>query len=110
QVDKVAPKLIVKAGKLDKRGTLTVKISCPAGEQSCTGTAKLVGKRNVALGSKSFTGAGGKTATVKFKLSKKQLAQVRKARKLAATVSVSAHDAAGNQSAAGAKVTLRVKR
>lgn len=103
-------------------GIVSVKVSCPAGESSCTGTvtlrtlnavlASLAGtaksKRSiVTLATGSFTVAGGKVTTVKLHLSAKARALLARSHVLRARATIVAHDPAGTSHSTQTVVTLR---
>jgi Trypsin len=107
-------------------GTVTVKVSCPAGETSCSGTitlrtltavnasaARAAKKKKgsiLTLASGSFTAAGGKVATVKLRLSATARALLAHSHVLRARATVVAHDSAGASHTAQAIVTLRAAK
>lgn len=105
-------------------GTVSVNVSCPARESSCTGTltlrtlsAVIVGHQSgkpkaaiLALATGSFTVAGGQTATVRLHLSataRKLLARIHVLRALATIV---AHDARGATQTSRMTVTIRAAK
>jgi trypsin len=103
-------------------GVVSVKVSCPAGESSCSGTVTLrtlgavsadvagAAKKRTAiltLATGSFTVAGGKVATVKLHLSAKARALLARSHLLRARAIVVAHDPAGATHTAQANVTVR---
>jgi Trypsin len=106
-------------------GIISVKVSCPAGATSCTGTITLRTLNAVSassaraakskgsiltLASGSFTVAGGKVATVKLHLSAKARALLARSRVLRARASIVAHDPAGASHTAQTLVTLRAAK
>ncbi len=109
-----AMNVAVKALKLTSNGVVSVPLSCPASEQGgCQGTLSLqaaVGRashrRSVRLGKVSFRIAGGKTATVKVRLSKKCQRLVKKVRRLTMVAIVYASDRAGNAKTTKKTLTL----
>ncbi len=110
-----------KTVRVDSKGRVPVRISCPAAETTCTGklTLKTKGKvkvsasrkrarkRKVTLGRKSFTIAGGKTAKVKVRLSKKNQRLLRKLRTVRVVATAVAHDQASNSQTT--KKSLKLK-
>jgi Ca2+-binding RTX toxin-like protein len=111
-LDTLAPALKLGKGKLSKKGVYAITLTCPAGEIACSGSAKLasarkVGKRKVSFGTGRFTAAGGKSVTLKIKLSKKNLKLLKARRKIVAQLTVTTRDAAGNTAAASARTTLK---
>jgi hypothetical protein len=103
-------------------GIVSVKVSCPAGESSCTGTVTLrtlnavlaslastaKSKRSiVTLATGSFTVAGGKVTTVKLHLSAKARALLARSHVLRARATIVAHDPAGTSHSTQTVVTLR---
>lgn len=109
--DVLAPKLTLGKATL-KKGVYSIKVTCPAGEVSCAGTATLaslkkVGKKKVTFGKQAFNLAGGKSTTLKIKLSKKNLKLLKRHRKIAAQLRIDVRDAAGNRAAASARTTLK---
>jgi hypothetical protein len=112
--DAKAPKMrisrLVRSGR-----ALKLTLSCPADEQSCSGTvtvsalvAASAKTKKIKLGSARFTIAGGKRKAVKIKLSRKALKLVRAKRRI--SVTVKARDAAGNLGTASAKLRLPAAR
>ena len=103
-------------------GAVTLKISCPAGESSCTGTVTLrtlsaviatraqAAKRKPAiltLASGSFSVAGGKVKTLTLHLSAAARVLLAHAHTLRSRVTLLAHDAAGARHTTETLVTLR---
>jgi hypothetical protein len=101
--------------KANKKGVVTVKISCPAGESACAGsvvlrTAAAVAARHKALltlAEASFSVPGGTTATVRLHLSRKARSLLARKGSLRVRVTITAHDAAGATHTAVTIVTLR---
>jgi hypothetical protein len=106
-------------------GTVSVKVSCPAGETSCSGTVTLHTLNAVSasfagtakskgsiltLATGSFTVAGGKVTTVKLHLSARARALLARAHALRARATVVAHDPAGVSHTTQAIVTLRAAK
>jgi Ca2+-binding RTX toxin-like protein len=105
--DKKAPRITVRAGKVDRKGRVPLRFRCPADETSCTGTFKLTltGKKKK-VGSGRFKASGGKVALVRPKLSRAARAKLKKKHRLKVVLSVTASDAAGNR--ATRRVTLKL--
>jgi hypothetical protein len=106
-------------------GAVTVKISCPAGETSCSGTvalrtltAVIAGDRHAAnqkpsfltLATGSFTVPGGTVREVTLHLSAKAWALLARVRTLRARATLLAHDPQGASHSAHTIVTLRAPR
>jgi hypothetical protein len=104
-----------------RNGTLSLRISCPAGESACAGTVSLqtltavrtagsTRRRILTLASVSFRVAGGDTTTVHLRLSsfgRRLLARNRQVRLRAV---IAAHDAAGLHHTTRLIVTVRAAR
>jgi len=105
-------------------GTVSVKVTCPIGESACTGTVTLktltaVGasatvhqarKRKAAiltLATGTFKVLGGKTTTVKLRLSAEARALLVRTHVLRARATIVAHDPAGATHTTQAIVTVR---
>jgi hypothetical protein len=122
--DTTGPNVLVKGGslKVDKKRKAKVTITCPASEpapcqiaidaKSAKKIAFKKGKRKKvqALGKGSGSVPAGKSATVTLTLSKAAFSYLKKKKKLAATLSVTAKDAAGNPTKSSAKVTLKAPK
>ena len=108
-----------------RSGTVSVKLSCPSEESSCTGTVTLrtfsavsvsamdqLKKRKavLTLAVGSFTLAGGKTITLKLHLSSKARAVLARAQVLLARATILAHDPAGATHTTRTTVTLRAPK
>ncbi|MGD0453417.1 MAG: PKD domain-containing protein [Solirubrobacteraceae bacterium] len=106
-------------------GAVTLKISCPAGETSCSGTvtlrtlsAVIAGGGHAArqkpsvltLAAGSFTVAGGKVRSVTLHLSAKARALLARARTLRARATLLAHDPQGASHTTRTLVTLRAPK
>jgi hypothetical protein len=107
--DTVAPKVAVASKTLRvKGGRASLTISCPAGETSCSGNARIVRGKKV-VGSISVTLAGGQARTFKIALNRKTRIALAKADddRLPVTVKVSVKDAAGNRGAASRRLNLK---
>jgi PKD repeat protein len=104
-------------------GAVALKVTCPAGESSCTGTVTLrtLGAVSAArgrgakhkkasvltLGSGSFTIAGGQVKVVTLHLSAKARALLARTHVLRAQATIVAHDPAGATHTTQVTVTLR---
>jgi Calx-beta domain len=111
--DGTAPKLTLAAKRVQsalKTKALTLSARC---DEQCSlrAVAKVkIGRRNVVLGRARATGASGRAARMKLKLSRKSLARLRKAMKRGkarVVLTVSASDAAGNAAVGSRKVTAK---
>ncbi|MGO9248280.1 MAG: choice-of-anchor D domain-containing protein, partial [Solirubrobacteraceae bacterium] len=102
-------------------GTLSIKVSCPAGVTDCAGTVTLRTLSAVAtstrprskksiltLAAGSFTVDGGRVANVKLHLSAKARALLARAHVLRARATIAAHDSAGIAHTTHTIVTIRV--
>jgi hypothetical protein len=106
--------------RVSKSGTVTVKISCPAGESICSGSvtlrtlgavsagvAEMAGRAILVLTKGTFTAAGGKLSAVTLHLSAKARVLLGRLHVLRASSMIVAHDLAGATHTARAIVTLR---
>ncbi len=101
-------------------GAFPVKVSCPSGETSCTGTILLKTISAVAAGGKkkailtlasgSFSVTGGATKTVTLHLSAKARALLAHSRSLRANATLVAHDASGASHTTVVTVTLKAAK
>lgn len=100
----------ISVGRVNRRGRLAIRLTCPADEQSCTGSLviRLAGKKKTRLGSATFTVAGGRVIALKVKLTRKGRALLRKRHRLRAVLTLTAADAASNTQTQ--KKTIRVRR
>jgi hypothetical protein len=111
--------------QVSRTGTVTLKISCPAGETSCSGTitlrtlsAVIAGDGHTArqkpsvltLATGSFTVAGGKVQTVTLHLSVKARALLARTHTLRARATLLAHDLQGASHTTLTIVTLRAPK
>jgi len=107
--DTVAPKVAVASRTLRVNGgRASLTISCPAGETSCSGKARIVRGKKV-VGSISVTLAGRQARTFKIALNRKTRIALAKADddRLPVTVKVSVKDAAGNRGSASRRLNLK---
>ena len=107
-LDTTAPLIGVSAGRVNRRGRLPLRFTCPATEQSCSGTfvLRLAGKKTK-LGSGRFTVRGGEVVLVKMKLTRRGRALLRKRGRLRATLRLTVTDAAGNRGSLRKSLRLR---
>ena len=111
--DGTAPKLTLAAKRVQRAlKTKALALSARCDEQcALRAVAKVkIGRKNVVLGRARATGASGRTAKMKLKLSRKSLARLQKAMKRGkarVVLTVSAADAAGNAAAGSRKVTAK---
>jgi DNA-binding beta-propeller fold protein YncE len=111
-LDLVAPLLSIaqRRLRLDRRGRVLVRISCPAEALGCRGSAALTPAaarpRAAATVRRPFVVPPGRAARVRFALGRRVLARVRRAGRLRARLAVTANDAAGNR--ASRPFTLRL--
>jgi outer membrane protein assembly factor BamB len=108
-------------------GSVTVKVTCPAGESSCTGTITLRTLTAVIAGTTghqskkpkaailtlavgSFKVAGGQTTTVKLHLSAQARRLLTRVHVLHARATIVAHDATGATHTLQTTVTIRVAK
>lgn len=131
--DTTAPRMSIKSRgtvRVGSNGVVPFTLSCPSSEPGgCTGKVTLKSrgkvrvstsgadtarkrarKRKVTLGSKSFRIAGGKSAVVKVRLSKKNGRLLRKLRRIRARATVKARDTAGNARTRAKNVTLKAAK
>jgi uncharacterized protein with GYD domain len=114
-------KLAASSLSVSPSGALTLKVSCPAGESTCTGTvslktlnavtaAKGKKKKILTLARGSFAVAGGKTKAVPLHLNAKARALLAHSHVLHALATLLAHDTTGASRTVKAHVTLRLTR
>jgi hypothetical protein len=112
------PDAVLAAGalKAGPGGNVTVKISCPAGEASCSGIVTLQSTgaagtrrrvRALTLATGSFEVSGGHTVAVKLHLSARARALLARKHRLRVTVTIAAHDPAGASHSSVSMATLR---
>jgi hypothetical protein len=101
--DTTAPKMRIspRNAKLAKNGTVTLKVTCPKDEVTCTGTLRLA-----KVGKATFQAAGGQAAKVRLHVSKALRRAIRHGKRLHTTATATATDAAGNTGTSTAKVTV----
>jgi hypothetical protein len=107
-VDSAAPRVTfaVTSTRVSKRGTIGVRVGCPATETRCTITVVLKRGRTTAA-RKTVTLAGGTTAKVTLRLTTAARRQLAKAHRLKVSAQITARDAAGNRRATTKQLTLR---
>jgi hypothetical protein len=106
--DRLAPALHIKSisRHTGRAGTLTIRVSCPRGELFCAGLARLSsGSRR--LGTKAFSVAGGRSKTVRLRISKSGRRLLRTRRRLSSTLRIRVNDAAGNAKTLRRTISLR---
>jgi PKD repeat protein len=111
--DTSAPKVSItpRTVKVSKKGTVTLKVTCPKTERACSGRLSLRsvrGAHSAKLGAGTFAIVGGKTATVRLHLSAANRKLVKRLHTLKAKASAIATDAAGNTATTNA--TIKIKR
>ncbi len=100
-------------------GAFTIKVTCPAGELSCTGTvtiktasavkaAKSKKKAILTLASGSFSVAGGQAKTITLHLSAPARTLLAHSHTLAGLATLIAHDSTGASRTVSSHVTLRL--
>jgi PKD repeat protein len=95
--------------KVSRKGTIALRITCPAGERSCIGRLSLRsgGFVSSAVGGKSFRLGGGQTATVRVQLSRAAQRAVKRHHRLRTKATAVARDAAGNTGTSRATITIK---
>jgi hypothetical protein len=107
-VDRSAPKVTVvpRSLRASKRGTLGVRVKCPATEKRCKVTLQLKDGRKI-VARKTVTVSAGKTVTVTLQLAKATRLKLAKRHSLDVTAVATATDAAGNRGTTTKRMTLR---
>jgi PKD repeat protein len=106
---------------VNRSGVLTLKLACPAGETSCSGTVTLRTLRAVKAGVRakmsvltlatgSFTVVGGRVKAVTLRLSAGARALLAHLHALSARATLQAHDPAGATHTTQTVVTLRIAK
>jgi hypothetical protein len=103
-----------KALKVKANGSVSLSLACPASEPGgCLGSLSLetvggvrAGKK-IKLGKGAFRIAGGRSAAVPLRLSKRNRSLIRKLRKVQVLVIVAARDQVGNATTTRKKLTLK---
>jgi hypothetical protein len=97
--------------KMSRKGVVSMRIACPAGERSCTGrlalTSLLRHARGSSLGGAAFQLGGGQSSTLKIHLSRKNQRLVKQLHKLSTKATATAKDAAGNSGTSSARLTIK---
>jgi hypothetical protein len=104
-LDGTAPAMTASTDGAVKKGVVSVTLTCPGTETSCTGTVRFLAttrKGVEELGSAPFSLAGGSSQTVPVTLSKRG-----RKRRLQATMVVDVADAAGNTATLEQGVSLK---
>jgi hypothetical protein len=106
--DTVAPRvtLLSKSVRVSKRGTVSVKVGCPATETRCTIKLALQRGHSV-VAHKTVTVAGGKTVSVTLQLTRALRRQLSSHRSVKLTAVLTASDAAGNKRTTKRSLTIR---
>ena len=101
--DTTAPRMGIapRSVKLARNGFVTLRVTCPKDEVTCTGTLRL---RKV--GKAAFQVAGGQTAKVRLHVPKALRRAIKHGKRLHTTATATATDAANNTGTSTAKVTL----
>jgi hypothetical protein len=109
--DRLAPrvKLLRKRLRVSRRGFAVLRVQCPRGEVRCVVAVKLR-RKGKSLARARVVVAGGKTASVRLKLSKAARARLARRGAMKATVTLDARDAAGNRRVTKTKVRLLARR
>jgi hypothetical protein len=122
QPETTAPTTSIGSPKLSNHGVVSATLGCPATETSCTFSYKLASakpvrifrrrplRKIITLGSGETSASGGKSATIKIRLSKRNRNLIKRRGKLGVNLTVIATDAAGNKAAATRRETLRVSK
>ena len=98
--------ILTKSVRVDRKGRAAIKLTCPVGTAgACTGKLSLKTKKGA--GSKTFTIAPGKTASIRVKLSKAARKTLKKKHKLRLSIIATAHDSNGSAKTVMGKLTLR---
>jgi hypothetical protein len=104
-LDGTAPAMTASTDGAVKKGVVSVTLTCPGSETSCTGTVRFLAttrKGTAELGSAPFSLVGGSSQTVPVTLSKRG-----RKRRLQATMVVDVADAAGNAATLEQGVSLK---
>jgi hypothetical protein len=123
KVDTTGPAVRIsgKARRATRKGVFRVPLTCPAGETGgCSGRLVLVSDRRLRVGprrlrhvrfaNQRFSLAPGQTKAIRIKLSRKNRARLRRARKIRLDGRATAQDGLGNQGRSAGKLTLRAAR
>jgi len=88
-----------------RKGSVTLRVSCPRGETRCVIDVQLK-RKGRRLARATVTVAGGRSANVVLRLTPSARAQLTRARKLSVDALITARDAVGNR--ATSKATIRL--
>jgi PKD repeat protein len=88
--------------RLSRKGTITLRVSCPAGERACNGRLTV---RTV--GAKAFHLGGAQTATLRIHVSRKAQRAIKRHHRLRARATAVTRDAAGNAGTTRAVITIK---
>jgi hypothetical protein len=95
---RISPRLV----HLSRKGTITLRVSCPAGERACNGRLTV---RSV--GAKAFHLGGAQSATLRLHVSRTAQRTIRRNHRLRARATAVARDAAGNAGTSRAVITIK---
>jgi hypothetical protein len=87
---------------LSRKGTIALRVTCPAGERACNGRLTLR-----AVGAKSFRLGGAQTATLRIHVSRTAQRAVKRHHRLRTEATAVARDAAGNAGTSRAAITIK---
>jgi PKD repeat protein len=113
--DLTAPLFSLTGGRIsvDRQGRFSYKLTCPAVETSCSfvvAVATQSKKKPLRLASGRLTVAGGKSSSVRLKVSAAGLKALKKAKRLPVRFTVDGADAAGNKAQKTQTATLLAAR
>jgi hypothetical protein len=105
--DHIAPIVRLRSASVraSKTGIVKLTVACPGTETSCAVSVRLK-RKGVLLARKSITVAGGKSRTLRVRLSLKQRRQLAHDRRMKVTSTLTARDAAGNTKTTNKTITL----
>jgi hypothetical protein len=109
--DRKAPRIAIRPRtvRASRKGTFTVRMSCPRGERRCFIKVRVrSGRRDLAR--RTVTLAGGKTAKVTLRLTKAARRRLARSRSLNAVVLAAARDQAGNRATTKTRIHLLAPR
>jgi N,N-dimethylformamidase beta subunit-like protein/uncharacterized protein DUF4082/Big-like domain-containing protein len=109
--DTAAPRVNVRPARAraTRAGTVAVRVGCPRSEQRCRVRMRLAA-RSRTLGTARLDIAGAATRTVRVRLTRAALRDLRRRSSLAATVVITATDAAGNRATSRTRIRLLAPR
>jgi PKD domain len=87
---------------LSRKGTITLRVSCPKGERACNGRLTV---RNV--GAKAFHLGGAQTASLRLHVARKAQRTIKRHHRLRVGATAVARDAAGNAGTSRAVITIK---